>query len=85
MIIYSFYINYFFSKKKFLFNKLKVAKFVIAVLDFIIPLEFWGDKDNKTVIYKMVRIFIERRRFEVLSLHEVLQGFKVCSYCFVCA
>jgi len=49
-------------------------------LDFVIPSEFWGGKINKTLIYKMVEVFIERRRFEVLSLHEVLQGFKVCPH-----
>jgi hypothetical protein len=49
-------------------------------LDFVIPPEFWGNKNNKTVIYKMVKIFIERRHFEELSLHEVLQGFKVCLF-----
>ncbi|CAB4384162.1 unnamed protein product [Rhizophagus irregularis] len=58
-------------------NNYQVVKFVIGVLDFIIPPEFWGSKNNKTLIYKMVGIFIERRRFEVLSLHEVLYGFKV--------
>lgn len=51
--------------------------FVKAVLDYVIPPVFLSDKNNKTVIYKMVKIFIERRRFEDISLHEVLQGFKV--------
>ncbi|CAG8439136.1 12769_t:CDS:10 [Funneliformis mosseae] len=56
---------------------IQVAKFVKSVLDFIIPLEFWGGKNNKTVIYKMVKVIIERRRFEALSMHEVLLGFKI--------
>ncbi|CAI2170991.1 20378_t:CDS:10 [Funneliformis geosporum] len=58
-------------------NSYQVAKFVNSALDFIIPLEFWGNKNNKTVIYKMVKVFIERRRFDALSMHEVLQGFKI--------
>ncbi|EXX61748.1 uncharacterized protein OCT59_007196 [Rhizophagus irregularis] len=58
-------------------NTYQVTKFVIGVLDFIFPPELFGDKDNKTVIYNMIRVFIEKRHFEEVSLHEVLQNFKV--------
>jgi hypothetical protein len=46
-------------------------------LDYIIPPEFLGSKNNKTIIYDMVKTFIERRHFENISLHEILQNFKV--------
>ncbi|CAB5208554.1 unnamed protein product [Rhizophagus irregularis] len=58
-------------------NTYQVTKFVIGVLDFIFPPELFGDKDNKTVIYNMIRVFIEKRHFEEVSLHEVLQNFKI--------
>ncbi|CAB4459538.1 unnamed protein product [Rhizophagus irregularis] len=58
-------------------NTYQVTKFVIGVLDFIFPPELFGDKDNKTVIYNMIRVFIEKRHFKEVSLHEVLQNFKI--------
>ncbi|CAG8728559.1 8921_t:CDS:10, partial [Rhizophagus irregularis] len=58
-------------------NTYQVKKFVVGVLDFIFPPEFFGDKNNKTVIYNMISVFIEKRHSEVVSLHEVVQNFKI--------
>lgn len=58
-----------------------VSAFVRAVLRNIIPHEFWGTQDvqshNEKVFHRNVDRFIEMRRFEVLSLHEVFQDIKV--------
>jgi telomerase reverse transcriptase len=58
-----------------------VSAFCRAVLSHLLPSEFWGTGDtqaeNKQVFDKNVDRFIELRRFESLSLHEVSQGLKV--------
>lgn len=69
-----------------------VSAFCQAVLSKIIPHEFWGNGDvqehNHASFLRKVDHFIKLRRFETISLHEVMQGFKVrqtlvVSYCFV--
>jgi telomerase reverse transcriptase len=58
-----------------------VSAFCRAVLSRLLPSEFWGTGDsqaeNKQAFNKNVDRFIELRRFESLSLHEVSQGLKV--------
>ena len=59
----------------------KVSAFCRAVLCIIIPEEFWGIGEvrewNKRIMMRNVDRFIHLRRFESLTLHEVLQGLKV--------
>lgn len=59
----------------------QVSAFCQAVLSKIIPFDFWGSGDvqmhNRQVFLKNVDRFIKLRRFEVISLHEVMQGLKV--------
>jgi telomerase reverse transcriptase len=57
-----------------------VSAFCQAVLSKIIPDNFWGcEKDchNKIVFFRKVDHFIKLRRFEMISLHEITQDFKV--------
>lgn len=58
-----------------------VSAFCRAVLGKVIPDEFFGTGEdqthNKQVLMKHVDRFIELRRFETLSLHDVMQGMKV--------
>ncbi len=58
-----------------------VSAFCRAVLSNLIPREFWGTGEvqihNQRILYRNVGRFVELRRFESLSLHEVLQGMKV--------
>jgi telomerase reverse transcriptase len=58
-----------------------VSAFCRAVLGRVIPDEFFGTGEdqthNKQVLMKNVDRFIELRRFETLSLHDVMQGMKV--------
>ncbi|KAI9827593.1 MAG: hypothetical protein M1826_006255 [Phylliscum demangeonii] len=58
-----------------------VSAFCRAVIGKVIPDDFWGTgntrQHNKHAILRRVDQFITRRRFESLSLHEILQGFKV--------
>lgn len=57
-----------------------VSAFCRAVLSKIIPDSFWGgEKDcrNKIVFLRKVDHFIKLRRFEMISLHEIAQDFKV--------
>lgn len=57
-----------------------VSAFCRAVVSKIIPDNFWGsEKDchNKVVFLRKVDHFIKLRRFEMISLHEIAQDFKV--------
>lgn len=58
-----------------------VSAFCRAVLSKLIPNEFWGlgevQSHNMRVFSRNVDRFITLRRFESLSLHEVVQGMKV--------
>jgi len=60
-----------------------VSAFCRAVLSRLLPSEFWGTgttkAENEKVFLQNVDHFIELRRFESLSLHEVSQGLKVGS------
>ncbi|KAG9304023.1 hypothetical protein G9A89_005933 [Geosiphon pyriformis] len=60
----------------------QVSKFVKGVLDRLIPEKFWGRKDNKIAIFKskyfpIVDKFLSLGRYESISMHEVLQGYKM--------
>lgn len=59
----------------------QVSAFCQAVLWKIIPHEFWGHGDvqthNRGKLLKTVDRFIKLRRFETMSLHDVMQGLKV--------
>ena len=58
-----------------------VSAFCQAVLSKIIPDDFWGVGNvrthNKTVIMKKVDRFVRLRQFETMSLHDVVQDFRV--------
>ncbi|OBT76587.1 hypothetical protein VF21_05363 [Pseudogymnoascus sp. 05NY08] len=60
-----------------------VSAFCRAVLGRVIPDEFFGTGEdqvhNKQVLMKNMDRFIELRRFETLSLHDVTQGMKICT------
>lgn len=57
-----------------------VSAFCQAVLSKIIPNGFWGEGDtmehNKKQMRQKVDHFIKLRRFEAMSLHEIIQDFK---------
>lgn len=57
----------------------EVSAFVHAVVDRVIPKQFFGGVENQKAITKHVDRFLRLRRFEMLSLHDVIQGLKV--YC----
>lgn len=56
-----------------------VSAFCQAVLAKIVPNAFWGSAadQNKELIMQDVDRFVTMRRFESLSLHEIVQGIKV--------
>jgi hypothetical protein len=58
-----------------------VSAFCRSALLTLIPNEFWGEGNtqavNKGVFMRSVDRFITLRRFETLSLHDVIQGMKV--------
>lgn len=60
----------------------QVSAFCQAVLSRIIPNKFWGDGDtmshNKAVFLHKVDHFVKLRRFESMTLHEILQDLKAC-------
>jgi telomerase reverse transcriptase len=59
----------------------QVSAFCQAVLSKIIPHKFWGDEDvqkhNESMIMRKIDHFVELRRFETMSLHEMSQNLKV--------
>ena len=59
----------------------RVSAFCQAALDRILPNEFFGPgsigEQNKNLLLKKVHQFVMLRRFEGMSLHEVMQGMKV--------
>lgn len=61
----------------------QVSAFCQAVLTKVIPRRFWGVGDtashNATVFLRKVNHFIKLRRFETMSLHEIVQDLKVSS------
>lgn len=63
----------------------KVSAFCQAILTKIIPHEFWGKEavqtHNLTTFMKNVDRFVKLRRFETMSLHELMRGLKVCFFC----
>lgn len=63
----------------------KVSTFCQAALTKIIPREFWGHDEvqahNWRTFLRKVDNFVKLRRFETISLHEVMQGFKVRALC----
>lgn len=63
-----------------------VSAFCRSVLSALIPDNFWGDGDtqthNKGLFLKAVDRFIVLRRFETVSLHDVVQGMKVRKFPF---
>jgi telomerase reverse transcriptase len=58
-----------------------VSAFCRAVLSHLVPRDFWGTGEaqihNENVFHRNVNRFINLRRFETLSLHEVSQDLKV--------
>ncbi|EPE28186.1 hypothetical protein GLAREA_04977 [Glarea lozoyensis ATCC 20868] len=60
-----------------------VSAFCRSVLSTLIPRRFWGagetQKSNEKIFLRNVHRFIELRRFESLSLHEVAQGIQISS------
>ncbi|KAK6538129.1 hypothetical protein TWF694_011011 [Orbilia ellipsospora] len=58
-----------------------VYLFLRAVMANMIPLEFWGSGNaivkNRDVFFGHIERFAKLRRYESLSLHDVLQGFKM--------
>ncbi|KIY69092.1 hypothetical protein CYLTODRAFT_241785 [Cylindrobasidium torrendii FP15055 ss-10] len=53
----------------------EVFRYVRAVIKAVIPNEFWGGEQNFKLVCDSVKEFVSARRFESISLHNVLQGF----------
>jgi telomerase reverse transcriptase len=54
-----------------------VSAFCRAVISRVIPDGFWGSDDNKRTIMYWVDQFVDLRRFESLTLHQVTQNIQV--------
>jgi telomerase reverse transcriptase len=61
-----------------------VSAFCQAVLSKVVPDGFWGTGEtlnhNKRMLLRKVDHFVKLRRFEAMSLHEIVQCFRVRSY-----
>jgi len=62
-----------------------VSAFCRAVILKVVPRNFWGEGEpgswNKQAVMRSVDQFISMRRFESLTLHEVVQNLKVGHIC----
>jgi telomerase reverse transcriptase len=54
-----------------------VSAFCRAVIFKVIPDGFWGNDENKRTIMYWVDQFVDLRRFESLTLHQVTQEIQV--------
>jgi telomerase reverse transcriptase len=54
-----------------------VSAFCRAVVARVIPQAFWGDDSNKRIIMYWIDQFVSLRRFESLTLHQVMQKMQV--------
>ncbi|KAL1918651.1 uncharacterized protein VTP21DRAFT_2673 [Calcarisporiella thermophila] len=63
-------------------NYHQVSFFLKAVVRRVIPNDFWGCEENWNVIASAIDRFVRIRRFETISLHQVIQGFQInkCSW-----
>ncbi|KAF5391483.1 hypothetical protein D9757_002434 [Collybiopsis confluens] len=57
------------------FYAISVYKYVIWITNAVIPKRFWGSRANFKAICRHIKNFVVSRRYETLSLHQVLQGF----------
>ncbi|KAF9962271.1 hypothetical protein BGZ72_008406 [Mortierella alpina] len=60
----------------------QVTSLVEAIVKHILPLGMFGTTENRNVILRAMATFIRLRKYETLSLHYVLHGFKTsdCSW-----
>lgn len=56
----------------------QVSAFCRAVIRKVIPKGFWGDNRNERTLMYWVDQFVDLRRFESLTLHQVTQKIQVC-------
>lgn len=54
-----------------------VSAFCRATISNVVPNDFWGGDHNRRMIMKSVDQFIQLRKFESLTLHQVTQGLQV--------
>jgi telomerase reverse transcriptase len=54
-----------------------VSAFCRAVIAKVIPNDFWGCEENRRTIMFWVDQFVCLRKFESLTLHQVMQTLKV--------
>ncbi|KAJ1330290.1 hypothetical protein BSLG_009426 [Batrachochytrium salamandrivorans] len=55
----------------------KVSLFIKSVLKHIIPKDLWGDDSNRDVILAVVSQLVSLRRYETLSLQNIITGIKM--------
>ncbi|GAA5959406.1 hypothetical protein JCM21900_006848 [Sporobolomyces salmonicolor] len=53
----------------------EVERYVQAVVQEVIPRDFWGSAANFKLVQKNIVTFLRLRRYETLSIHAILQGF----------
>lgn len=62
-------------------TSVEVSAFCRAVVKNVFPYEFWGSKEksihNLRMVERKIDHFVKFRKFESVTLHEVIQDFKV--------
>ncbi|TCD64911.1 hypothetical protein EIP91_003447 [Steccherinum ochraceum] len=55
----------------------EVYYYAVCVTKAVVPLSLWGSEKNFKVICRHVKSFISARRYETLTLHEIMQDFSI--------
>ncbi|KAL6051599.1 Telomerase reverse transcriptase, variant 3 [Balamuthia mandrillaris] len=54
-----------------------VTAFVKAVCSYLIPFEMWGSQHNLSIFHQNIYRFVKSRRFESLTIEQIMQGMKL--------
>jgi len=61
----------------------QVSSYVKAFVNTLVPTQMWGSVENKNIVFRGIDLFVRLRRFEDITLHQIMQGFQVLRL-FVC-
>ncbi|KAH9178168.1 hypothetical protein EDB89DRAFT_1149847 [Lactarius sanguifluus] len=58
----------------------EIYRFVVVVTKVVIPKDFWGGDENFRLVMTTLKNFISYRRYETISLHEIMRGLCTTSF-----
>ncbi|CUA77091.1 telomerase reverse transcriptase [Rhizoctonia solani] len=58
----------------------EVLRYIKTVVDEVIPQAFWGSSTNRKVIDEHITTIITQRRFETITLHQLVQKLRIADF-----